>query len=294
MNRSARSSCFRQCSTFVTVLLWGLLGSGCGVRSRASEQNESPPSTATAPVEFAGVYRHPEGEDGREGERTRLTITPSGMSISGGDWSNAVTWKSGSGDPRSSWNFECAPESREICTRGSLMRTPQGVIATISGGDEWSESKMTAYGGAWVPVASAAPSTASSTGATQTMPEWLRGTWTLWDESTGCPVSHNLDITLAYAKLTVADRNSEYRERGQRLPPQCPSFSRETVIPVRPGQVVGEQTYQTKNRSGGVQLLVTKNSWGGTVLELTHLGADGSEPQGWSASMFTPGSYNAL
>jgi len=133
----------------------------------------SAPSAVTAPVEFIGVYKHP-SESGDTA--ARLTISPAGIAVSGTPfWTSAITWSSGSGEPSTGWNFECAEESRGFCARGSLVKTSQGVIASVTGGTRTQEY-MTAYGGAWVPVAASTPTAPSPTMSTES-PEWMRGNW---------------------------------------------------------------------------------------------------------------------
>jgi hypothetical protein len=111
-----------------------------------NKESDAPtaPRTATSPAEFYGVYQHPPGGEERLRD-DRLTITPSGMSLSGYS-DSVVSWKSATGDAATGWNFECTEASREFCQQGSLVKTDQGVIASITGGTrpEWFQ---TAYGG---------------------------------------------------------------------------------------------------------------------------------------------------
>jgi hypothetical protein len=201
---------------------------GCGNRSAGGS---TAPSTAMAPSEFAGVYQHPAGSEEAE---ARLTITPSGMTISGSKWGwdSALTWSNGSGEPSAGWNFECAPESQEYCSRGSLIRNAQGVIATVSGGTRSVEDYKAAYGGLWVPVGGTGAQAAEV--ASTEVPEWLRGEWVCTTVLLGCDT---LSATVRASSITeirtpLSTRDCRARERQER------------TYQIPQGVLVGQNSYR--------------------------------------------------
>jgi hypothetical protein len=214
-----------------SLLILSAIFSACGNKTESASSESPATATPTAPADLVGVYQHPVGEGDQD---RRLTITPTGMSVTGED-DSSISWASGTGSSASGWNFICTEESKDYCGRGSIMRSAQGVLASVTDGMD--SVSGTSYAGIWVPVGRSA--SAATTQRVTTIPEWMHGDWVKTDRVDNCTIEYRARIRSTSA--TVSSSGSGRGSNGQ----ICGSFSREEqTFPAIEGEVEGDKIYR--------------------------------------------------
>jgi hypothetical protein len=227
----------------VNLLIFGTLLAACGSKSDSATSE-----TPTAPADLVGVYQHPVGEGDQD---RRLTITPTGMSVTG-NADSTISWASGSGSSASGWNFTCTEQSQRYCGRGSLMRTAQGLLTSVSDG------RISYYGnsyaGVWVPVG---PSTSTTTAQRVTsIPTWMHGEWVRATSLNTCTLDYRVSVRSSSATVT---RKARPGRTASGRP--CSTFDDdEETYPALEGEVRGNNVYRVGNHTfelDGDRLLVS-------------------------------------